>query len=155
MFKEDSLPSPWESVILAPFQTMRQHVVSFKRRGIEDTPFRLNELLHKNAHLHATSKLDETLSDILDKAYKKDVKDGRAKGTKEQYFREEFKKATLYKTQMGNAWVKVLANQSRLGPQTVDRNDAVVAMTEAYSDRVNTPEGRNVIHTYKELSNVG
>ena len=149
------LVSPWESMILAPSKTLSEHVINFKRRGIEETPFRLNDLLHKSAHLHSISHVDNIIAKLVDRAYKKDLKNGLTGKTKEQHIRDEYKKALIYKTQMGSSYIDALKPLKRIGPQVMDRNDIVVAMTERFWKRQDTIEGKKVKYTYTELSDVG
>tara|TARA_Y100001938_G_scaffold137444_1_gene201619 strand:- start:4597 stop:17196 length:12600 start_codon:yes stop_codon:yes gene_type:complete len=154
-FTEDSvLSSPWEDLILAPMRTMREHVIKYDKVGYEDTIFKLNRHLHNNAHRFANEAIDRDLDKLLDNAYKKDLKLGNVPKnmSREQWYRSEFKKGTLYRQQMGNAYMESLKDLDSMGPQTLERNADVVDMTEKYWKRQeNTPE---IIHTYTELSEV-
>lgn len=51
---------------------------------------------------------------------------------KDQYLKQQLKIASQYTYAMGNAWFNALASVSRLGPQTIERNDIMVKVREEY-----------------------
>ena len=132
VFKEDALTSPWEDIASAPGRTMREHIIKHERRGVEDTVFKLNDLLHQNAHLDAVDFLNKNQSELLEIAYEQDVKNGIAVGDKATYLKAESRKAGVYRTTMGNSWFQALMKVDKMGSQTIDRNAKVVEMTNKY-----------------------